>query len=105
MSNWVKVASAADVADGAVKGVEISGKNVALYNISGKFHATDDVCSHAYALLSDGYLDVDNCAIECPFHSGRFDILTGKGIEAPATVPIKVYAIRQDGGDLLVDLD
>ncbi len=54
---WVKAANRADLAEGDVKGVVIAGREVALYDLDGEIFATDDVCTHAYAKLSDGWLD------------------------------------------------
>ena len=105
MGNWVKAASASDVAEGDVLGVTVGGQAIALYRLGGRFHATGDICSHAYARLSDGYLDADDCTIECPLHAARFAVLTGAALEEPASEPIKVYPVKLDGDDLLVALD
>jgi len=102
MSNWVKAAEAADFADGDVRGVEIDGKDVAIYRIDDEFYATGNICTHAFALLSDGFLD--DCTIECPLHAGRFDIRTGKALGRPVTRDIESYPVKIDGGAVLVDL-
>ena len=102
MSNWVKAAEAADFADGDVRGVEIGGKDVAIYRIDDEFYATGNICTHAFALLSDGFLD--DCTIECPIHAGRFDIRTGKALGRPVTRDIESYPVKIDGGAVLVDL-
>ena len=102
MSNWVKAAEAADFADGDVRGVEIGGKDVAIYRIDDEFYATGNICTHAFALLSDGFLD--DCTIECPLHAGRFDIRTGKALGRPVTRDIESYPVKIDGGAVLVDL-
>ena len=102
MSNWVKAAEAADFADGEVRGVEIGGKDVAIYRIDDEFYATGNICTHAFALLSDGFLD--DCTIECPLHAGRFDIRTGKALGRPVTRDIESYKVKIEGGAVLVDL-
>ncbi len=102
MSNWVKVAQEADFADGDVRGVEIGDKPIAIYQVEGDFYATDNVCTHAFALLSDGFLD--DCTIECPLHAGRFDIRTGKALGRPVTRDIKTYPVKIEAGAILIDL-
>ena len=68
MTDWVRVAAKADVAEGACLGVKVGGKEVAIYHLpGGEFCATENVCSHEYALLSDGWLE--NGCIECPLHA------------------------------------
>jgi nitrite reductase/ring-hydroxylating ferredoxin subunit len=56
----------------------------ALYNIDEQIYATHNVCTHAKALLSDGWLDHD--AIKGPLHGGRFGVKTGKGLGPPMSV-------------------
>jgi nitrite reductase/ring-hydroxylating ferredoxin subunit len=40
--------------EGKVLGVEVREFNVALYRIEGAVYATSDVCTHMFALLSEG---------------------------------------------------
>ncbi|RYE78814.1 MAG: non-heme iron oxygenase ferredoxin subunit [Oxalobacteraceae bacterium] len=99
---WTRVAAADDVAEGEVVGVTAAGQQIALYRDKGEFFATSNVCTHQYALLSDGYFE-DGC-IECPLHQGSFDVRTGKAQCAPVTEDIKVYPLRVEGDDLLADI-
>jgi nitrite reductase/ring-hydroxylating ferredoxin subunit len=103
MSDWVRVAAKSDVAEGACIGVRVGGTEVAIYHLpGGEFHATGNVCSHEYALLSDGWLE--NGCIECPLHAAQFDVRTGKAMSAPADEDIAVYPIKAEGDDLLVQI-
>jgi nitrite reductase/ring-hydroxylating ferredoxin subunit len=100
---WVRAAATADVAEGKCLGVKIGSKEVALYHLpGGEFYATDNVCSHEFALLTDGWLE--NGCIECPLHAAQFDVRTGKAMSAPADVDIATYPIKDEGGELLVQL-
>lgn len=92
----------ATVAPGECRGVALAGHNLAIFNLDGSFHATSNVCTHQFALLSDGY--VDGGVIECPLHQGRFDIRTGAAEGDPVTVPIKVYPVNVADGTVFVDL-
>ena len=53
------------------------GLNLALYHVGDAWFCTDNICTHAFALLTDGWLE--GHVIECPLHGGQFDIRTGKG--------------------------
>ena len=100
---WVRIAAAADVAEGSVIGVRVGEREIALYHLpGGEFRATDNVCSHEYAQLSDGWLE--NGEIECPLHAARFDIRTGKALCAPAETDIATFDVKLEGADLLVRL-
>lgn len=45
--------------------------------------AIDDRCPHMSAPLSLGMLD--GCLLECPLHSGQFDLSTGRATRMPTT--------------------
>ena len=100
---WVKAAERGKLTEGEVLGVIVAGKEIALYDLGGSLYATDDVCTHAYAKLSDGWLDRDE--IECPLHAGRFDPKTGKATAPPCTEDLKTYPVRIVGDDIQVKLD
>lgn len=99
---WHKVARVSEVPEGEVIGVEVEGTPIALYQLDGDFYATHNVCTHAFALLSDGY--VDEGKIECPLHQGIFDIRTGKAEEGPVDEDLKTFPVKVEGDDLLVEL-
>ena len=101
-SGWVRVARRSDLADGEVLGVAAGGKEIALYDADGQLFATDNICTHAYARLSDGWLD--GTAIECPLHAARFDIRTGKVLDPPAVHDLATYPVRLVGEDIEVNL-
>lgn len=100
---WVKVATTDAIAEDDMIAVELEGRNIAVYHVGDAFHATANVCTHAFALLTDGFLD--ECTIECPLHAGRFDITTGRALGPPLTRDLKVYPLRVEGTDILIDLD
>ena len=83
-------------------GVALGGRDIAIYNIDGELYATDDICTHAYARLSEGWLDRNE--IECPLHAGRFDVKTGTATAPPCVDPVKTYPVRKEGGEILVKL-
>lgn len=103
MAEWVRVAAAADVAEGNVLGVRVGEREIAVYHLSGgEYRASDNICTHEYALLSDGWLE-DGC-IECPLHAGRFDVRTGKAMCAPVDRDLAIFEVKVEGDALLVKL-
>ena len=64
--NWVRVAATADVAEGQVMGVRVGERDIALYHLpGGEFRATDNVCTHEYAQLSEGWLEGHSSSARC----------------------------------------
>jgi len=102
-TGWVRAAARSELAAGEVIGVEIAGHSIAIYDSDAGLFATDNVCTHAYACLSDGWLDGET--IECPLHAARFDIRSGKVLDPPATEDLKTYPVRLVGDDIEVKLD
>jgi nitrite reductase/ring-hydroxylating ferredoxin subunit len=99
---WVTVASRASIAEGEVTGVTVGDEQIALYNLAGEIFATSNICTHAFALLSDGWLDGD--VIECPLHAGRYEIKTGKGLGPPIPCDIKIFPVRVAGDEVQVQI-
>jgi nitrite reductase/ring-hydroxylating ferredoxin subunit len=100
VSEWQTVAAEADIPPGEMLAKEVGSSSVVIYNIDGAFFATDNVCTHAYALLSDGWLDGD--IVECPLHGGQFDVKTGKAMSDPVTCDLRVFPVRCSDGKIEV---
>src|SRR5690242_7573743 len=92
---WIKVAMRDTVPDGGTLQVDVAGDAVCLYNLGGKFYATQDLCTHEHAYLSEGFVEGD--CIECPLHQAMFHIPTGEVRTAPATENLRVYPVRVEG--------
>ncbi len=101
--NWVRVAAARQIGQGDMLGVEAGGRKIAICHLEdGSWHAIENVCTHAYALLTEGWLDGD--CIECPLHAGRFDVRTGQAVGAPADEDVASFPVKLEGADVLVAL-
>ncbi len=102
MAQAQRVAKVSDIEDEAGKAFKIGDREIAVFKTGGQFYATDDICTHAYASLADGYVE-DGC-VECPLHAGRFEIATGKAQGAPVFVDLKTYPVRIEGEDIIVEV-
>ncbi|MCE2676775.1 MAG: non-heme iron oxygenase ferredoxin subunit [Betaproteobacteria bacterium] len=100
--SWMDVMALEDVFEGEVMAVNVQGKEIALYEVQGELYATDNLCTHGAARLSDGFLE--GREIECPFHQGRFDVCTGKALCAPLTENIRVYPVRIENKRVFVNM-
>ena len=101
--DWIRIAATGQLQDDEALAAAVGEVRIALYRSEGEYFATENVCTHAFALLSDGFLE-DGC-IECPLHQARFDIRTGKALCAPATQDVRTYPVKVDGEDVLVGLE
>lgn len=103
MNQWIDAAAADEVPADDVIGVEVHGRDIALYGVDGEVYATDNRCSHGRARLCDGFLE--GYEIECPLHQGRIDVRNGQPTCAPITEPVKAYPVRIEGGRVLLRID
>ncbi len=101
--NWTDAAAVDDVPEGDVIGVNVAGRDIALYEVEGAIYATDNVCTHGQARMSDGFLE--GREIECPLHQGKFDVCTGQALCAPLTENIRTYPVRIDKLRVMLRLD
>ena len=102
-SRFVTVARAGDVEPGTVRVIEIDGRSLCLGQTEdGEWGAIDNVCTHDGGVLGEGELD-DN-AVECPRHGGRFDLFSGRVLALPPVRPVSAYATRVEDGQVVVDL-
>ena len=104
VGEWVTVARAADIPPGHAARVEIDEVPVALFNVGGELLCVDDTCTHQEASLSEGDLDLERCAIECPLHGSAFDLRTGDAITLPAVEPVRVHRVEVADGVIRVAL-
>lgn len=102
MAEWVKVARAADVADGRATVVTAKGQRLALARVEGQLYAVQDLCTHDGGPLGEG--EVIGDLIECPRHGARFDLKTGAAVTLPAVVPVKTFPVKAAGEEILVQV-
>ena len=96
--------AASDVEPGTVRVVDVAGRSVAVgLTEDGEWGAIDNVCTHDGGVLGEGELD-DN-AVECPRHGGRFDLFSGRVLALPPVRPVRAYPVRVDDGVVVVELD
>lgn len=75
---------------------------VAVYNDDGFFRATADWCTHDRASLADGWFE--NGVVECPWHSAKFCVRTGRALSAPASVDLQCFEVAVEDGEVIVTL-
>jgi len=102
MSDFVKVASAADIPDPGKCYIELADRLVVLFHVGGEFYCLDDVCTHDGGPLGEGRLE--GCTIACPRHGARFDIRDGRHLCMPATEPTMAHDVKVEGRDVYVRL-
>jgi nitrite reductase/ring-hydroxylating ferredoxin subunit len=99
---WHEVASRDQLDPDFPVGVDVNGQKLGLFLLGDEVHALEDVCPHAYALLSQGFQE--DGVIECPLHAARFDIATGKCLIEIGQRDLHHYPVRIQGGKVQVQI-
>lgn len=93
------------VPSGEIKGFALpDGKKVAVYNVDGEFYVTDDLCTHGEASLSEEGL-LDGHVVECAWHFGSFDVITGQPKGMPCTIALRTYPAVVREKTILISLE
>lgn len=64
-----------DLPPGQIRHVKVGKHDVAVARVGDEFYALSNVCRHAFAPLSDGFLD--GYHVMCPWHGWRYDVRDG----------------------------
>jgi 3-phenylpropionate/trans-cinnamate dioxygenase ferredoxin subunit len=65
------------IAPGETAVVNVDGFPVAVANVDGSFYAFQSLCPHQGTTIGGRPLQ-EGCFIECPQHSSRYDVTSGK---------------------------
>jgi len=90
------------IEDGSAAKVEVEGHTVALIRLGESVYAIGDTCSHEEVSLSEGFVDPDECTIECWRHGASFDLKTGAPTSLPAVKPVPTYEVSVVDGEIWV---
>ena len=101
-NSWHLAAKTSEVLVDEPKSVKIGDEYVAIYNVDGTYYATDDICTHEFASLCEGFIDGD--IVECPLHAGQFHIPTGKAMSPPVTEDLRTFKVKVEGDDIYVEV-
>ena len=100
-AGWIVVCDSGKITSGEGFGVALGDRRVGIYRLDdGSLHAIGDICTHEFALLSDGFVEGEQ--VECPLHAALFDIRTGKCHGPMAFADVPAYPVREEGGQVLI---
>lgn len=102
IDGWVCLAKRDQITPDTPLTIEEGEHGVGLYEVDDQLYAIEDVCPHAYALLSQGF--VQDGKVECPLHAAVFDIKTGKCLEGPADRDLQTYPVLVKGNDVYIQI-
>jgi len=102
LSDFITVAKTDEVKEGQGKSVEANGKNIALFNVDGKFYAIDNTCVHKGGPLGEGTCDGE--IVTCPWHGWKYNVTTGISPVNPQA-KVGTYELQVEGDEIKVKIE
>ena len=97
---WIDLGAIEELKSPAQRILTVSGQPVALSFVNGRFGAVSGICNHAGGPLGEGTLDGEY--LTCPWHYWKFHFATGEGEPGFEADRVPSYALKEEGGRLLV---
>ena len=114
-----EVMDSSDIPEGSRQIVTVSGVEIGVFNVNGKFYAYRNLCPHEGGSACRGTLtghlaqgpetnwdliwDREDEILYCPSHATDFDILTGESI-ARKPMRLHSYPIKVEDGKIKITL-
>jgi nitrite reductase/ring-hydroxylating ferredoxin subunit len=112
-----RIGPAEEINEGERVIADVRGREIAVFNLDGEYHALSNYCTHqggpACEGLLTGTVDVDENAelcwarddeiVSCPWHGWEFDVTDGSHLGSDR-YRLPTYDVRVVEGDLYVDL-
>jgi nitrite reductase/ring-hydroxylating ferredoxin subunit len=83
-----------------MRSIEVVGDEILLCHTRDGVFALANICTHAYARMSEGYLR--GSRLVCPLHGGSFDVESGCALGSPAVHRLATYPTRIVNGTIEV---
>jgi nitrite reductase/ring-hydroxylating ferredoxin subunit len=98
---WIYVMEEAALAEGRMTPVYPQGLNVVIARVEGTVYAVSGKCAHMACPLFIG--DLNGHTLTCSCHDWRFDIRTGRFMDA-LELGLAVYPVKSEAGKLYISL-
>jgi 3-phenylpropionate/trans-cinnamate dioxygenase ferredoxin component len=103
MPRWIEAVPLDSIEEEDLVRFDHDGHTYVLVRTGGEIYALDGLCTHEAAHLSDGL--VNGHVLECPKHSGRFDVRNGRALRVPARIALRSYRTRIASGVICIEID
>jgi len=94
-----------EIESGTARKVTIGSREIALVRIDDDVYAIGDTCTHDDVSLAEGFVEADDCMIECGRHGALFNLKTGEPESLPAVRAVPVYDVAVVDGQVILTLE
>jgi nitrite reductase (NADH) small subunit len=97
----VTVARVGEVPPGTARIVRAGERALALFNVGGRFYATQNECLHLKGPLGDG--ELEGPVVTCPWHGYQYDVRTGEN-EFDRALQLETFEVVVENDEVKVVL-
>ena len=99
-----RVADAASLNPGEMKGLVVGAVRVLLVNLDGEVRAYEDSCPHRGVALSCGKLEAASGTLTCAMHLWQYDARTGAGLN-PRGPGLRRLPMKLEDDGIWIEVD
>jgi nitrite reductase (NADH) small subunit len=101
-ARWIRITTADNIPPREGRTVMLGDREIAIFNVGGRFLAVDNQCPHKGGPLADGI--VSGGSVVCPLHAWRVDLSTGS-VERPSGTRdcVRAYPTRVENGIVMIE--
>ena len=99
---FVRTVQADAIAVGTALIVNVGQYEVAIFNVSGTFHAYENACPHQGGPIGEGLIESET--VTCPWHAWCFDLRSGS-MTLGDFARLRAFDVRVDDGAIFVSAE
>jgi len=100
--HWSRITHTDSIPPREGRAVKVGDKEIAIFNLNGRFLTIENRCPHQGGPLCDGI--VSGTTVVCPLHGWRFDLESGVAVRASLPACVTTFPTHVEDGIILVDL-
>ena len=101
--SWIRVTEIENIPLREGRAVQIGDREIAIFNLGGRFVAADNACPHRGGPLADGI--VSGTHVVCPLHAYRVCLESGNVTKPEVCIKVDTFEVRVEAGVVMVDVD
>ncbi|HZT38653.1 MAG TPA: nitrite reductase small subunit NirD [Bryobacteraceae bacterium] len=92
--HWIAIGPTTHIPVREGRAVRVGTREIAIFNLGGRFVAIDNQCPHKGGPLCDGI--VAGTAVVCPLHGWKIDLAAGNVVKPEVPVCVETFRTRVD---------